>query len=105
MIRLSYRKVQAGMRAYDVARGHPEILAIVKDWEPAKRLGHPASMATTCGWGYTPKAGFVKVVSAQLDPPGGGETDERKEEEGQGRDGDGQGRGSANPGGDVCGTP
>jgi hypothetical protein len=62
MERLSWRKVIPGMRAYDPARGHPVILAIEPALPSTKACGHPASMATACGWGDTPKAGFVKVL-------------------------------------------
>jgi hypothetical protein len=64
-------------RAYDPARGNPEILAVVPNkteyGPPYGRLGldlscclahadHPAWVATACGWGLAPKAGFVKVA-------------------------------------------
>jgi hypothetical protein len=62
--RVSYRRVMDEMhpRAYDPARGHPEILAVVPSKTGYGRRHHPAWMATTCGWDLTPKAGFVKVA-------------------------------------------
>jgi hypothetical protein len=69
--RVSWRRALSSAvipRAYDPARGHPRILAVVPNkteypWEEKQR--HPAWMATERGWGLTPRAGFIKVLKEE----------------------------------------
>jgi hypothetical protein len=63
-IRLSWRAVEPGMRAWDPARHHPLILECGRLDDRLRTSGHPAWTTTTCGYGWTPKAGFVKVLGA-----------------------------------------
>jgi len=66
--RLSWRRVQPGMRIYDPSKGNPLIMAIVPtNTDTRREIRHPAAMATTTDWRFAPKAGFVKLVSAELE--------------------------------------